>query len=114
MSRSNHTWHYRGRRLRQLEWGLWPDLDRPGHYFLCYYPEGPDGLRPALGMCPAAVALLAALALVDGRGERTLCRGARTGAFDKKMVSFFSLSNTYRNQLFKRLPFKNGVPIGRN
>ena len=38
-----HTWHYRGRRLRQLEWGLWRDLDRPDHFFLCYRPQGRNG-----------------------------------------------------------------------
>lgn len=36
-------WHYRGRRLRQLEWGLWRDLDRPGYFFLCYRPQGRNG-----------------------------------------------------------------------
>jgi integrase len=36
-------WVYRGRRLRQLEWGLWKDLDRRGWFFLCYRPAGRRG-----------------------------------------------------------------------
>jgi integrase len=36
-------WTYRGRRLKQLEWGLWRDLDRPGWFFLCYRPAGRRG-----------------------------------------------------------------------
>lgn len=42
-SDSQHIWHYRGRRLRKLEWGLWRDLDRPGYFFLCYRPQGSSG-----------------------------------------------------------------------
>ena len=41
--RSAHLWHYRGRRLRQVEWGLWKDIDRKHCYFLCYRPEGRRG-----------------------------------------------------------------------
>jgi integrase len=33
----------RGHRIEQLEWGLWRDVDRPGHYFLCYRPQGRHG-----------------------------------------------------------------------
>jgi len=40
---STHIWLHRGRRLRQLEWGLWRDLDRRGHFFLCYRPAGRRG-----------------------------------------------------------------------
>ena len=40
---SAHVWHYRGRQLRQTEWGLWRDLDRKGYYFLCYRPNGRTG-----------------------------------------------------------------------
>jgi len=36
-------WHYRGHRLKQLEWGLWRDVDEPGRYFLCYRPAGRNG-----------------------------------------------------------------------
>jgi len=38
-----HIWEYRGRRLEPVEWGLWKDLDRPKHYFLCYRPAGRKG-----------------------------------------------------------------------
>lgn len=41
--RKNHIWIYRGRRLRQLEWGLWKDLDRTGYFFLHYRPRGRNG-----------------------------------------------------------------------
>jgi len=31
---------FAGHRIRKLEWGLWRDVDRPGHYFLCWRPDG--------------------------------------------------------------------------
>ena len=40
---NGHVWTYRGRPLRQLEWGLWRDTSRAGYYFLCYRPEGDGG-----------------------------------------------------------------------
>ena len=43
MARGNHIWHYRKRCLRQVEWGLWRDIDRRGYYFLCYRPFGGHG-----------------------------------------------------------------------
>jgi len=36
---------YRGRRLAKVEWGLWRDVDRPGHYLLDYRPAGARGPR---------------------------------------------------------------------
>ncbi len=38
-----NIWHYRGHRLKKLEWGLWTALGEPGRYFLCYRPRGRDG-----------------------------------------------------------------------
>jgi len=40
---AQRVWCYRGRRLRQVEWGLWRDLGRPGWFFLCYRPVGREG-----------------------------------------------------------------------
>lgn len=40
---NTHLWHYRGRRLRQIEWGLWRDIDRKGYYFLRYRTDGRRG-----------------------------------------------------------------------
>jgi len=39
----DHIWHYRGHPLRQVEWGLWRDLERDGLFFLCYRPQGRNG-----------------------------------------------------------------------
>jgi len=41
--RKNDLWHYRGHRLKQLEWGLWKVLDEPRRYFFCYRPHGARG-----------------------------------------------------------------------
>ncbi len=41
--KNSNVWTYRGRRLKQLEWGLWKDLDRKDWYFLCYRPLGRKG-----------------------------------------------------------------------
>jgi len=43
LNENGHVWHYRGHRLRQLEWGLWTALDESGRYFLCYRPHGRNG-----------------------------------------------------------------------
>jgi len=43
MVKQQPEWLYRGRLLRQLEWGLWRDTTRPGYYFICYRPQGRRG-----------------------------------------------------------------------
>ncbi len=51
------VWTYRGRRLRQMEWGLWRDLDRPGWFFLCYRPQGRRGPYVRRWACADGAAL---------------------------------------------------------
>ena len=39
----SNAWHYRGHRLRRIEWGLWKADDEPGRFLISYYPDGRGG-----------------------------------------------------------------------